>query len=318
MTEEFNLYGELVRLRRGRGIERPDLGADLGPGLRALCGVAASDRDARVRPRVAAVLTTLAGGLPPDLREAARVAFALDKEYRFRTLEDRLRTLAGRRRYSERTTRRLMDRACRMMVKEAEAAVPGGSETTAGPGWRVTSLAALFRLDSATPELYEMRRIVAGRDLDRVTVRLGLPAAADREATGGLVVDALFGARLAKVEHAPGQNHVRIVLDLPRVVPADEQHEFWLRVVLPAGQPIWPHYAIVPLNPCDSGTVRVRFPPDRPPAALWALDEVPYLDLADESPGAERIRPDGGGDVVRHFTGLREGYGYGVAWTLAS
>ena len=317
MEDVADLYGELLRLRRGRGIERPDLGAYLGPVLQALCGVTPADRDARVRPRAAAVLEGLAAALPPDLREAARVAFALDKDYRFRTLEDRMRTLAGRWKYSERTTRRLMDRAVRMMVKEAEAAGPAGPEAAAGPGWRVISLAALFRLDTATPELYEMRRIVTTRDVDRITVRLGLPPAPGPDAGDGLVVDALFGARVAKVEHAPRRNHFRIILDLPRVVPAGEPHEFWLRVILPAGQPTWPHYAIVPLNPCDSGTVRVRFAPDRLPAAVWPLDEVPYLDLADETPGAERIRPDGAGDVVRHFTGLREGYGYGVAWTPA-
>jgi hypothetical protein len=318
MSEGTDLYGELVRLRRGRGIERPDLGAYLGPALRALCGVAASDRDARVRPRVAAVLDDLIDGLPPDLGQAARVAFALDKEYRFPTLNDRIRTLAQRSRYSERTIRRLLDRAARMMVKEAEAAGLSAPDPAAGPGWRVLSLAALFRLDTATPELYEMRKIVTTRDLNQITVRLGLPAATGRNVAGGLVVDALFGARVAKVERAPDRTHFRIVLDLPHVVPADEPHEFWLRVVLPAGQPTWPHYAIVPLNPCDSGTVRVRFAPDHPPAAVWLLDEVPYLDLTDETPGAERIRPDGNGDVVRHFTGLREGYGYGVAWTLAS
>src|SRR6185369_2508475 len=110
-------------------------------------------------------------------------------------------------------------------------------------------------------------------------------------------------------------NHYRVVLRLPRIIAADDEHEFWLHVVLPPGQPTWPHYAIVPLNPCDAGTVRVRFSPGRMPAQVWLLDEVPYLDLSDETPGPERVEPDSNADVARDFSGLREGYGYGYGWT---
>ena len=314
---DSDLYLELVRLRSRRGIERPDLGADLGPRIRALTGVAPSDKEARIKPRVVAMLQSLIDGLPPDLQQAARLAFALDKNHRYPTLDERVKMLAEQQSYSERTARRLMDRAVQTMVKEAEAAEPGAGEASAGPGWRVTSLKALFRLDTATPELYEMRKIVATRDIDEVTVRLGLPKAPDGQVVGDLVVESLFGVRVAKVERQPERNDCRVVLNLPQVVAADAEHEFWLRVVLPPGQPIWPHYAIVPLNPCDSGTVRVRFSTARPPAAVWLLDEVPYLDLNDETRGQDSVVPDSNGDVAKDFSGLREGYGYGVAWTLA-
>jgi hypothetical protein len=325
MSQESELYSELLRLRSRRGIERPDLGADLGPRIRALSAVPPSAREALVKQRVAATLQKLIDGLPPDLQQAARLAFALDKNHRYPTLDERVRMLAEQQKYSERTARRLMDRALQTMVAEAEAeaeadaeaeaADPGAGAASAGPGWRVTSLTALFRLDTPTPELYEMRKIVATRDIAEVTVRLGLPPAPNGQMIGDVTVEALFGVRIAMVERAPERHHYRLVLSLPRVVPADEEHEFWLRVVLPPSQPTWPHYAIVPLNPCDSGTVRVRFSPGRPPAAVWLLDEVPYLDLNDETPGPERIRPDSNGDVTRDFSGLREGYGYGVAWT---
>jgi hypothetical protein len=313
--QESELYSELLRLRSRRGIERPDLGTDIGPRIRALSGVPPSARDAQIKQRVAGWLQKLIDGLPEDLRQAARLAFALDKNHRYRTLDERVRMLAEQQKYSERTARRLMDRALQTMVAEAEVTEPGAADASAGPGWRVTSLKALFRLDTPTPELYEMRRIVATRDIAEVTVRLGLPQAPNGQVIGDVTVEALFGVRIAMVERQPERNHYRVVLTLPRVVPADEEHEFWLRVVLPPSQPTWPHYAIVPLNPCDSGTVRVRFPPGRPPAAVWLLDEVPYLDLNDETPGEEQIRPDSNGDVIRDFSGLREGYGYGVAWS---
>lgn len=313
MSDEPDLYQELLHLRSRRGVERPHLGDDIGPWIRALSGVGPSDRESRIRQRVEALLRRLIDGLPPDLYQAARLAFALDKDHRYPTLDDRVGLLAEQQNCSARTARRLMDRALQAMVNRVDNAP--GEETGAGPGWRVASLKALYRLDTSTPELYEMRTIVATRDISEVTVRLGLPPAPDGVTGDALRVDALFGARVATVEHQPGRNHYRIVLKLARTVPAEESHEFWLRIVLPPGQPTWTHYAIVPLNPCDFGTVRVRFSPARPPSAVWLLDEVPYLDLSDGTPGAERIEPDDNGDIARDFRGLREGYGYGVAWS---
>lgn len=317
MTYESDLYRELIALRSRRGVERPELGTDIGPRIRELSGVLPSDRESRIKQRVVTMLQRLIDGLPPDLRQAARLAFALDKNYRYPTLDERVRMLASLQSCSERTARRLMDRSLLTMVAEADAGAEEArtEETGVGPGWRVTSLKALFRLDTTTPELYEMRRIVATRDIDEVTVRLSLPHTSDRPPAGDLLVDPLFGARLQHVERQSERHHYRVVLSLPRTLSADDEHEFWLRVVLPPDQPIWRHYAIVPLNPCLSGTVRVRFPPARPPTTVWLLDEVAYPDLNDESPGTDRIVPDRNGDIVRDFSSLREGYGYGIGWS---
>jgi hypothetical protein len=296
---------------------RPDLAAEIGPRIRSLSEVLASDKESGIRQKVTATLERLLADLPPDLRAAGRLAFALDREHRYPTLNERVATLAEQETCAKRTARRLMDRALHAMVTEADGWGSGALEPSPGPGWRLTSLTALFRLDSATPELYEMRRIVATRDLHEVIVRLGLPQTPDGQAPGEILVDALFGARVARVERQADRNHYRVVLTLPRKIPADREHEFWLRVVLPEGQPTWCHYAIVPLDPCEAGTVRVRFHPDRPPSEVWLLDEVPYLDLNDETAGPKPLQPDDNGDVVRRFSRLREGYGYGVAWTPA-
>jgi hypothetical protein len=307
------MYTELVKLRSRRGIERPDLSAGLGPRIRVLGGVTGADTEVRIKQRVTALLHRLIEDLPPDLKDAARLAFALDKEHRYRTLEERVQTLASSRNYSDRTARRAMDEALRIMADAAITTARPPGESRNGPGWRVSSLRSLFRLDTATPELYEMRRILATEDITRITVRIGLPHPPAGQSGAEPTVDVLFGARVVTVERA--QQHFRVILDLPRTLPADAEHDLWLRFVAPPGQPIWQHYAIVPLNPCDSGTVRVRFSPARLPAAVWVLDEVPYPELHDETPGPHRIEPDGSGDVMRRFSGLREGYGYGIAWT---
>jgi hypothetical protein len=308
-----DLHEELKRLRGRRGVERPDLVTQLGPRIAALAGVAPTDRESRVRQAVVARLEDLIRGLPPDLRQAARLAFALDKDHRYPTLDERIGLLAEQQKRSVRTARRLMDQALVAMVRAAESLPELTAEPAAGPGWRMAALRALLRLDTRTPELYEMRTIVATQDIDEVTVRFGLPHAGAE--VDGLVVDALFGCRIGSVEHPPDRDDIRVVLKLPHVLRPGEDHEIWLRAVVPPGRPIWPHYAIVPLNPCDAGTVRVRFAPERMPDKVWLLDEVPYLDLDDRTPGPEVIEPTAAGDVLRHFTGLREGYGYGVAWT---
>jgi len=128
-------------------------------------------------------------------------------------------------------------------------------------------------------------------------------------------VRALFGARIRSMERGQGSDSHKVVLELPKRLSPGEKREFWLSVVLPPGQPTWSHYAIVPLDPCEAGAVRVRFAPDRLPDEVWLLNEVPYTDLREHPPGREVVTPSALGDVSHDFYGLRAGHGYGVAWT---
>lgn len=312
---DSGLCEELKRLRRGRGVERRGLDRYLGPEIRRRCGLGSNEREPQVRAAVSAMLRDLAAGLSPDLRRAAMLALALDRDYRFATLAAREVGLADLQKWSVRTARRRMNEALEAMAQAAEEGPVPVDDPAGGPGWRVSSLHALFRLDTRTPELYEMRTIVAVREIDEITIRIGLPEAPD--GVGSPEVEALFGARVRGIEHRDGTGNQKVVLELPgRLLPGDN-HEFWLRVVLPPGRPTWPHYAIVPLDPCESGTVRVRFG-ERPPGEVWLLDEVPYTDLRERPAKPELVEPSGLGDVVRTFHGLRPGYGYGLAWSPLS
>ena len=109
MPAGSELYEELKRLSSRRGVERPDLGTHLGPRVRELCGLRPYDKEARVRQAVTTTLDRLIGELAPDLRQAARLAFALDKQHRYPRLEERAHVLARHQNRSERTARRLMD-----------------------------------------------------------------------------------------------------------------------------------------------------------------------------------------------------------------
>jgi hypothetical protein len=310
MVNDSDLLGELKRLRQRRGVGRPDLGDHLGPQIRRRCGLIPTTPQAKVRQAVAQLIRDLTRDLSADLQAAAAAAFGTEPAFRYATLDARIRTLCSEQHIAERTARRKIDVALRAMVRAAEEAETDPPPTD--PGWRVTALRALFRLDTETPELYEIRTIVATREITEMTVRFSLPQAPE---SADLAVDALFGARVVNVESQPDNGSWRVFLRLPDALTPGEEHEFWLRVVLPAGRPIWSHYAVVPLDPCESCTVQVRFPPGRLPADIWLLDGVPYTDLCDDRASGERLRPSGLGDVRRDFGRLREGYGYGVAWS---
>jgi hypothetical protein len=308
MTDDSNLYRELRELRQRQGVDRADLRPYIGPQIRRLLTGDQGD----VRAAVEALLRDLIAGLPPYLRQAAAVSFALEREDRFPTLDDRVVRLADLQTVSSRTARRRMGQALRAMATAGGEMLESEGEPPAGSGWRVSSLRALYRLDTATPELYEMRTIVAIREIDHTVVRIGLPDAP--EGVAGLTVDALFGARIRSLERQNGGNNYKVVLELPRTLAPGEKQEFWLRVVLPPGQPTWSHYAIVPLDPCAAGTVRVRFDPERRPDEIWLLNDVPYTDMRALRPGRETLTPSPLGEVSQDFYGMRQGHGYGIAW----
>lgn len=316
MSQDPDLSGELKRIRRGRGLDRSDLSDVIGPELRRLCKIDPSAPRSKARMAVRDFIGELIRRLPPhdDLRVVAETIYGLNRDRFFPRLEDRVEALAAHLKTSQRSVRRRMDTATEEMVRLAEDGDP--DPPRADPGWQVTGLETLFRLDTPTPELYELRTIRTTREISEVPVRFTLPETAAHGAL--LTVDALFGARVVDVEHTPGNGSCRALLQLPGPSPVGATHEIWLRVVLPPDRPTWPHYAVVPLDPYDSCTVRVRFAPHRPPVEVWLLDGVPYTDLCDAKPSGDSIRPSALGEIRRRFGRLRIGHGYGFAWTFAS
>jgi hypothetical protein len=313
MSPDPDLSGEFQRIRRGRGLDRADLSDVIGPEMRRLCRLDPGASQSSIRTAVRDFVSDLIRRLPPhdDLRVVAETVYGLHRDRHFPKLEDRVEALAAHLKTSQRSVRRRMDAATEEMVRLAEEAEPAPPRPD--PGWQVTGLETLFRLDTPTPELYELRTIRATREISEVPVRFTLPETVTHDAP--LTVDALFGARVTEIEHTPGNGSCRVTLQLPGPLPAGRTQQIWLRVVVPADRPTWPHYAVVPLDPYDSCTVRVRFAPQCLPRAVWLLDGVPYTDLCDDKPSGELIRPSALGEVSRRFGRLRTGHGYGFAWS---
>lgn len=169
MSAEDDLVAELVRVRRGWGLQDRDLTRRIGPLLARCCGVRPSDNDRVVHDRVRAWLTARAAELPPELARAVLVAFALDRDRLYRQLSQRVEHLAAEQLCAPRTVRRRIDHAVRLIAHASvrDAAQDTGAHTgqERPDAWRLRELRTVLRLDTVPPELHESREIVAtGQD----------------------------------------------------------------------------------------------------------------------------------------------------------
>jgi hypothetical protein len=172
---------------------------------------------------------------------------------------------------------------------------------------------ATFILDGPEPALLEERTVVSLRsDLRELTASLSLPGA-ERPGVEAVRAEVLRGLRLVRSRRV-GTEHVEFRFALPQSLDLGEEYVYEVLFRLPGYRPA-PHYAVVPLRPCESADIRVRFPPGCVPEHVWRLDGVPPRVLDDTEPGPDRLRPDPVGEVHVAFRRLVQGLGYGVAWS---
>ena len=61
----------------------------------------------------------------------------------------------------------------------------------------------------------------------------------------------------------------------------------------------------------ESGSLRVRFDPQRIPSWVWHFDGVPTAVIAERWPATEAVEPNRFGELNFTFRNLRQGLGYG-------
>lgn len=321
MSAEQDLVNELVRLRRGWGLQGRDLRHRIGPELIRLCDIGTADSDRVVRDKIRSWLCGRIAELPPELARVAVMAFGMDREHQYRHLTARVDYLAVEQSCAPRTVRRRIAHADRLIALAALRQGEDVEDADPETGWHLREFRSVLRLDTALPRLYETRVVVADRpNLDRVVVRLSVPppddgAGRDRH---GIVAKVEYGARVVDAQGAPNASHFRWDLRLPRRLQIGDEHEFQVSYRLPPDHPPRPHYALLPLVRCDRLDLRVRFRADRLPTAVWRLDGVPPRLLDDEAPGEDLLDLDASGEVRLGFTNLKQGRGYGVGWRPAS
>jgi hypothetical protein len=316
------LANEFRSLRKGRGLLERHLSSRLGTQLAYLCEISASSDPALLRERVGSTVANLAKDLPPDLRLAVGAALALTPGVQHRFLTERVDWLAGRLNCDGRTARRRIDHGFEMLVEEAirqevEAVSTPPPVEAATEVYCVEFFRGLLRLDTPTPELIEERTIVATQDdVAEIVVALSLPRTAGGGPRHEVAAQVLHGGRIKRPDHL-AENHFRFVVQLPRPLRTGEKHDYTVQFTVPDGQPIGPHYTVVPLRPCRRSELIVRFDPRQLPLAAWLLDGVPPRVIDSRQPAGPLLTPDGVGEINLAFEDVVPGLGYGVAWVPA-
>lgn len=187
--------------------------------------------------------------------------------------------------------------------------------TPEAEGWYVESFSALLRLDTEPIEALEQRIIVATSDgLSELATSVSVPRhSTDVEHEHGLESELLYGGSL-EVREQPYESYFRNVIVLPRPLSRGERHRYALRLRIPPGQRMAPHYVYVPFNRSDQFELRVRFDPRHLPRAIWMLQGAPTAVIYERGPAPQTLVPDRFGEVHVAFHAPRQGLGYGVCW----
>jgi hypothetical protein len=209
----------------------------------------------------------------------------------------------------------------------AVAAEPGGADGGRTgwqrgmdpDGWFVESLTALVRLDADPVEVMERRTVVAIEDgLRELATSVSVPRdRGDVDRVHELEAELLYGG-LLRSRRQPYDGYFQHVIELPRPLARGDRHDYAIRLRVPPGQPMAPHFLHTPFRRSDHFELRVRFDPQRLPAAVWLLSDAPPAAIYQTEPAAVTLVPDRCGEVSADFHELRPGLGYGIRWRESS
>jgi hypothetical protein len=307
MSTVDDVCGELGRLRRGYGVRSPRSEAEVGPGLRALCGIESHDDPALVRTKLQAGLTALLTELSPDEQRVASAALGLHPDATG-VLARRVEWLAQTIDVSERTVMRRIQETLRLL---AEVAVTRGvairSTPRPGAGWVAQKLRTLVRLDKHATEVIQERTILATRDdVETINEVVGLPGPAE-----GTEMEILYGGVLRSVERR--SSHFRYVIDLPVALMRGESHSYAVHFRLPEGQRYAYHYVVMPSVQMRDFTLRIRFDRSRLPRHVWRVEDASHREIDNPDLAGTVMRPDRAGEITAEFHDLSPAVAYGVA-----
>lgn len=305
------LLTDLKRLRRGWGVNG-DLSKVLGQSLAEACGIAPDDGEPQRRLKLTSHLNRVAERLPGEMSLFVLVGLCLHSDAQFRELEEREDWLTDQGKGSRRTVIRRIDEAMELF---AENLLHDFQLKESNAGWYVKSFIALVRADLEQPEAIETRKIVSLVDgLDAIETSVGVPRhPQDSQAEHCLHAELRYGGLLVSRDRL-SESRFRNVIKLPRPLRAGQEHEYSLRLRVPPGQLMAPHYVHPPKRRTDYFEVRVRFDMHNAPGAVWRLSNVPTTVIYESEPSGERLEVDPSGEARTDFRDLRIGYCYGIRW----
>ncbi|MDI5976734.1 hypothetical protein [Amycolatopsis magusensis] len=310
---------ELKSLRKGRGLDTPDLATRVGPELRAVFSLPEKADSAQVRTRLTKGLAELAARLPADLAFAAAAALALSEDKRTQFYGKRVDLVAGHFQRDRRTATRHIDKSLRVLAELAIADAAGATPDARLPvaPWQTTELRTWVVLDREAPEIYEMRRVTTTeKELRELRLEVSVPVPSDWK-TGSAVNDpeivVLSGGTLRT---RLNYSSTRVVFDLEPAEPLIglREHEFFIRYRFSGARKMGPFYTCTPSFPCRSFDLHIRFDEDQPPPSIWKVDGLRMSEVEDDAAPREPVGADSAGEVNVQFLGLTPNLSYGVVW----
>jgi len=299
------IRAEIRALRKGRGVRAGNVEDLLGDSLRELV--------ARTGAVLIEELDSCAAELPEDLRTSVRASLGLAGETKdMPHFKDRVSWLAARLERDERTALRRIDDAERLLAREIAVEL-NRRNANAPMGWYVDELRTLVRMDVASPEFHEHRRIVALQNgLREVQAWMDVPPH-DGRSRPALDGEVLYGGRIVRREQ-PTRSQFRFAIRFPEPLLAGQSHEYGLLLRIPAGQPMRPHYVLTAECQCNRFSVRVRFGPTRAPRWVWRIDGETVRTFDNAEPAGTPVELDDAGEVELRFERPALYLGYGVRW----
>lgn len=307
---------EIRRLRKGRGIDAPDLRQRIGPYLRELARDPADVAD--LRRALASELAGQVARLPEDLRLMVNASLGLAPQTRRMSLFGaRVAWLAEQSGQNARTVLRRIDAAEQLLAEEinGELSRRRGRPAATADGWYLDEFRVVLSLDSPTPQAYERRRLVATKaDLKMVRAWLDVPREAGQPPVS-LEAQILYGGRLVRYP-APVANSFEFFIELPTPLQVGEEHEYEMILRIPPGEHMRPHYIFTPEVQCNLFDLTVKFDLARLPAWLRVVrgETVRMFDRG--GPDGELLRPDEAGEAHVRFPNPQKYLGYGLQWAF--
>ena len=304
-------------LCRGEGLASPGLASRMGPVLARVCGISPADSSYEVRAKLSSNVLAAARSLPEHSRLCVLAALGLERECRYRFLQDRLGWLAAHLDRAPRTVqRRIDDATAQLAAALLRDRRPSDRPARDGAvdGWFVQRLHAVLTLTDDSATMLETRRIVAV--VDGLT-DLNLVWAAPRPPDPGddidpLTLEPVYGGRLVRdpVRSTPGLWAGR--LQLPQALAAGDVHEFCVRVSV--AQRLRPYLVVSTQRRHDEIEFRVKFETSALPEAIWTVDGEPERVVEEGVRTGRPLHCDSLREVAATFEMLRLGWVYGIRW----
>jgi hypothetical protein len=311
------IAAEIRALRKGRGLQASDLDTRLGPYLRELVAAAYETDAAERRQVLTAEINGCVAQLADDLRISVLASLGLSAETRqMAHLRERVEWLADQLHRDYRTALRRIDMGERLLAEEIarELRRRRGRTPSTPVGWYLDEFRTLLRLDTATPESHEERRIVATRAaVSEVMAWLDVPPPATGQPHPALLAEVRYGGRLVRREQPYG-SRLQCVIQLPKPLQPGDVHEYGLILRVPADEQMCPRYIFTPECQCNIFDLRVRFDLDRIPGWIRRVEGETVRMFEATMPHDDSLIPDAAGEVHLRFYNPTMYLGYGIQW----